>query len=505
MSLEQHKIFLPSSWCNDEMDVSDDFCGTKLVNQMFAIDLINQESWEELRKLLKSGEFIQEIQIEPIENPMTLFHVACTASCVPVDIIVALFNIFPRACLMEDEDGSLPIHLACSTHGMSLKVIKVLMTLCPESCFHKERIDGELPIYMLLNKNIAVNQLIASLPQECILRSNTSILHEVCYHILPDPLIRVIIETYPDVCKVRHRNGDTLAHIICSHRRSTANTVAMILQKFPGICATPDNYGNLPLHVVNSDIEAEKIIQILLRSYPDGLFFQNAHLQTPLSSPYVRDSPNKVRALLEYSSQDTRYLLRARNQHGLIPMAEFFYDLQLRLSSKVFYIQGSLSSLVEKNTDIEIKSLFYIMSYFFYDSIELWEEQQRWTSTVHNPKFWTSFPLFSKMLLNNLKSVTNQEDRNGDLPLHCLSRECLGKNTLNKCASCSHPIQGPYIWMSEYEHNCTNCKGRVTMQSNSTTSRPSLLDYQRKFHIAIFITFNFVSLYKLIIHFIDSL
>ena len=504
MNLEQNKTSSSTSWYDDEMNVSDEFCGTKLVNQMFAIDLIQQKSWEELSKLLTSSDFIQEIQDKPIENPMTLVHVACTAACVPVDIIVALFDIFPRACLLEDEDGSLPIHLACSTHGMSLDVIRALMTLCPESCFHKERIDGELPIYMLLNKNMPVNQFIASLPQKCILNSSTSILHEVCYHILPDPLIRGIIDTYPDVCQIRHRNGDTLAHIICSHSRSTANTVAMIVQKCPGICAAPDNYGNLPLHVVNSDYDADKIIRILLRAYPKGLFFQNVHLQTPLASPYIRDSPNKVRALLEFCCQDTRHLLRSRNQHGLIPMAEIFYNLQLRLSSTVFNIQGSLSSLVERNKDIEIKSLFYIMSYFFYDSIELWEENQRWGSTVHNTKFWTSFPLFSKMLLINFKNIAKQEDCNGDLPLHCLSRDCLEKNTLNKCTSCSLPIQGPYIWMSQYEHHCTNCKERVIMQSNSTTSNLSLLEYQRKWY-RNFITFIFVQKFILNLHSIDSL
>ena len=66
--------------------------------------LIIEKDWTAVMKCLTAHDF---------DNcPITILHVACSIATTPFDVIKAIIKSYPSACLIEDEDGSLPIHIA---------------------------------------------------------------------------------------------------------------------------------------------------------------------------------------------------------------------------------------------------------------------------------------------------------------------------------------------------------------------------------------------------------
>ena len=271
------------------------------------IDLIQKQLWTTVLEVLASKDRDHKQKSFFDRFPITPLHLACSSPKVPVDVIHAIIKQYTNACLTEDEDGNLPIHVACSTPGMDLQVIRTLMIASPKSCLIKENNDGNLPIYLLIEKNGSsdvlsfVSSLISILPASCIYDATKSLVSEIYYDILPEAIIHQILQMYPQVCQIQQNNGDTLLHILCSHKNSTPRIIRMIVNLYPELCAKQDNEGNLPLHLVNSTSYPEEIILILIKGYPHGLFVSNMLGQIPLSAPFIRDPPSKVYTVLKYS------------------------------------------------------------------------------------------------------------------------------------------------------------------------------------------------------------
>ena len=83
---------------------------------------------------------------------MTSLHLACSSPNVPVDRIRAIIKQDTNACLTEIEYGTLPIHVACSTPRMDLQVVRTPMIASSKSYVVKEHIDGNILIYLLIEK-----------------------------------------------------------------------------------------------------------------------------------------------------------------------------------------------------------------------------------------------------------------------------------------------------------------------------------------------------------------
>lgn len=96
------------------------------------------------------------------------------------------------------------------------------------------------------------------------------------------------------------------------------------------------------------------------------------------------------------------------------------------------------------------------------------------TRVSHHHSFWTSFPLFTKLLLIKNPSVAKIKDCNGDYPLHCISSHRLKNENINRCYTCGIIPSGAFHSWRKTQF-CSKCRKGYHMVMNDVTS---LLQYQ---------------------------
>jgi len=453
--------------------------------QLHVIDLIKEHEWQAVIEHLSSTHFISEVSSCAYTYPRTLLHIACTIPSVPADVIQILTTLYPYACLAEDEDGRLPIHLASTTAGIHLQVIRILMIASPESCFKRDCMDEELPVYLLLKYNsltnidLDVKDLISSIPTACVYNEEISLAHGFCYEILPEIILNQIIKTYPKVCHIHNDNGDTLLHLLCSHKDSTLQTIFDVTNEYPQACAEKNYNGDLPLHLVSTKNEHEKVIKLLLNVYPCSIFKSNAAGQIPLLTQNFRESPMKVKTVLSHSDQaNIQSLLHTRNHIDLLPVEELFYRIQCDLSL-VCHSRGILSSFLHMQYGLKVtnqtKSLKYLMRAYVNGCEDNMNSGNKFND-VHTNFFWTAFPLFTKLLLQHFPDLIKEKDCRGELPLHILAKDSSTSSIVHQCSICSvFPISGPYFWYSaDGTHICGHCSEKSSHSYFNNLLSPQL-------------------------------
>ena len=436
--------------------------------QLRVIDLIMQHEWQAVIYHLTSQNFIDEISSHVYKYPMTLLHIACTVPSVPVDVIRNLINLYPHACLAEDEDGRLPIHLASTTAGISVQIIRTLMIASPKSCFKRDCMDEDIPVYLFLKYNglndidLQVELLISSIPKTCVYNEDTSLIHDFCDKLLPSTIISHVLNMYPQVCQIQNVNSDTLLHLLCSHRFSSLQTIIDVVNMYPEACETTNSDGNLPLHLVNVENENEEVIKLLLEVHPCSIVASNASGQTPLSTPNFIESPIKVKAVLAFSNQAyIRSLLHTRNHSDLLLVEELFYKIQCDLSF-MCHRKGISTSFLQRQYSLkvvnQIESLTYLMRTYVYGSANNMIVGSK-LDGFHSAFFWTAFPLFTKLLLQQFPHHAKEQDCNGNFPLHVITKDSSMPNNCHQCSICSStPIAGPYFWYSSKgTYMCSKC------------------------------------------------
>jgi len=481
------------------------------------IDLIKEHKWRSVMDHLTSSHFLNEVKSCVYNYPITLLHIACTIPSVPVDVIKILIQVYPHACLAEDEDCRLPIHLASTTAGINFKVIRTLMRACPKSCFIADCMDGSLPLYLLLknngvgNINLRVKHLISSIPAACVYKEDTSLMHGFSDDMLPDIILNQVLKMYPQVCHIQNENSDTLLHLLCSHKHSTLQTIFDVANMYPEACAKTNSDGSLPLHLVNSEKENEGVIKILLDLHPRSICVSNFAGNVPLMTRNYRESPMKVKAILSYSDQACiRLLLHTRNYTGLLPVEELFHEIQCDLSS-MYHRQGSSFLHMQHTLKVtnQIKSLTYLMRAYVYGSVDNMSIGNK-LSGVHNILFWTAFPLFTKMLLKHFPHLIKEQDDNGELPLHILTKDSYTTNVIHQCSICSNfPIRGPYSWHSANGigiHICDKCTEKPSRCHLNDTrllelpKRMPLVEYQSKFKMKHIVQYHIITVIFHLLH-----
>jgi len=367
------------------------------------------------------------------------------------------------------------------------------MIACPQSCFIRDCVEEDLPLYLLLknngvdNINLRAKHLISSIPAACVYKEDTSLIHGFCDEILPDIILNQILKMYPQVCHIQNENSDTLLHLLCSHKHSTLRTICDVANIYPEACAKTNSDGSLPLHLVNSEKEYEGVIKFLLDLHPRSIFVSNLSGQVPLMTPNYRESHMKVNAILSHSDQAyAQLLLHTRNRIGLLPVEELFHKIQCDLSS-MYHRRGSSFIHMQHTSKVtnQIKSLTYLMRAYVYGSVDNMSIGSK-LNGLHSIFFWTAFPLFTKLLLQHFPHLLKEKDYNGELPLHILTKDSSTSNIIHQCSICSNfPIRGPYFWHSANGINiCDKCtKNSSRYQSNDTLlpelpKRIPLVEYQ---------------------------
>jgi len=450
------KVFFENAECHKFNDNSHrNFTDRDIISspQLHLTNLIIKQKWKKVIESLTFEKFLQETTNH--------LHLACSMPDVPTYVIHAIIKQYPDACLTEDEDGSLPIHVACSTPGMNLQVIQNLMVASPKSCLIRENnARGGLPMYLLIETNGSTNVeyfvsfLISNLPTSCIYDEMTSLISDVSDKLLPEAIIHKILQIHPQVCRIQHRNGDTLLHIMCSHSDVALENIQTIVNLYPDLCAIQDNEGNLPLHMVNSRSQSEEIIQILLHTYPHGLSTTNVLGQIPLCAPFIRKSSIRVKAMLSYTDDFfLRHILCTKDKYGLIPIQEFYYEMQCNMTQYIMTSShtDSLQCLnLEYYPALEdhIKSLYYLITAFTYGSIGEVESTRNFTVShqSHQLYFWTAFPLLTKLMLTHFPFLVKEQDCNGAFPLHIIAKEIINTSDVNRCFTCGNfPTTGTFL------------------------------------------------------------
>ncbi len=455
--------------------------------QRLCYNLIKARRWAKLRSLLLLKTFHDELNLTPVDTSCTFLHVACDAPSVPLDIVVSLLEVNQGAAKVEDEDGNLPIHIVCALAPTRPDLIHLLINAYPESSFLPSRDEQELPLNLLVNHCIenkglkSCVELISSLPPTLIYNSKVSVLHQVSNDLLPEPICHQIIDLYPTICNIRN-NGNTLLHTMCSHKNSTSSLIQKIINVCPSNCAIQDDNGNLPLHLVNSQHQPLEILSMLMRCYPHALVVQNNSGQIPLVSPFIRSSSSKVKELLGFCTStdciNVNAMLQMKSQYGMLPLQDYFYDLQREITSQVFkgtIDMDELSSFgrihtYNKRFTNHLESFFYLMRVAIYNDVEYNLRD------LHQSSFWATFPVFTKTLLNHSPELASHKDCFGNLPLHIISKQEFEQLTPVQCFCCHVSISGPYLWTPYAQNYCKSCckLGRA----HSPSFRSCLIEYQ---------------------------
>jgi hypothetical protein len=176
----------------------------------------------------------------------------------------------------------------------------------------------------------------------------------MCANLLPNELLHLTLERFPEIAMMINGNGESIDHVICGHPQSTPNMIhTLVYHCSVRIFAIQDSSGDLPLHLVNADTNhCEEIIQLLLHYYPQAITIQNMEMHTPLTARWTRESPSNLKAMIQYSDHNiARHVFLGIHRHRIIReggnMNAFTHAIvYMTVIEKVFLLlQRHLSSL----------------------------------------------------------------------------------------------------------------------------------------------------------------
>ena len=105
------------------------------VSERDLITNILEQRWHIVNLILASNHFIDEIKINGTYCDPNPLHLACSMESVPYRVVENILKIYGNSCcLLEDEDGSLPIHIACSNLNIDQQIILLLLKASPDTC-----------------------------------------------------------------------------------------------------------------------------------------------------------------------------------------------------------------------------------------------------------------------------------------------------------------------------------------------------------------------------------
>ena len=330
-----------------------------------------------------------------------------------------------------------------------------------------------------------LNAILEDLPKSCFIDEDrgTTVLHELYSECLPESIMIRILENYPDIALFQDTaHGNTIAHMICSQRHGTASMLQAVMRVNCCLASTQDHYGNLPLHVVNSKDHSEEMIQILLETFPKGVMQVNNDMETPFSSKLMRFSPKKLSALVKHLTPSLRMKsLHTRNTAGMLPIEVSFYYMQHSLSAACHNNQGEittteLNKILQKSHHWKemIESMMCLLQASCNDEIMQYHH--------HDESFWLSFPLVTKLMIQQYPQLLGQYDCNGNLPLHLVAKSKMIAKQRIICTCCRKDFHnGIYFWLNQNHQQCTKCNSK--WKKENVTRQVPLIGYQGKYFV----------------------
>ena len=211
--------------------------------------LCEEGSWSEVKNLI---EFVEKPELHPShdckdwnrqrlqetlltqEGPLGWTPLMISCGRAPLDVIALICKAQPRACLVPDSSGSLPVHF-CSSFRRGPFVELLLKILCEASpsSLEVKNIWGQTPLHALLDaKQLApIGCLRVLLDQgqytEQALQTRDKNfrlpLHIASAKNLPTEFLQALVESHRDACFETDRTGSLPCHILHAATGGRAN------------------------------------------------------------------------------------------------------------------------------------------------------------------------------------------------------------------------------------------------------------------------------------------
>ena len=250
----------------------------------------------------------------------TALHVACDNG-LPIRGIECLYSAYPDALTMFNDEGASPFHLACS-QGESIENLQFLQSKLPiglvtanekgdvplhwidekateelikyllkqfPKCAGVKNKGGALPIHVACNKGSSLNviRLLHQAHPAGILQQDTHGLlpiHDACDG---NPNLK-LMQFFNDVSPESFGTTDTLGNLALHFAvHSSPEVVQFIVETNKLALQTPNDAGYLPIHEACSLSVDLRVVNILLKNYPEGVKAKTSdgHLPFHLAIP----------------------------------------------------------------------------------------------------------------------------------------------------------------------------------------------------------------------------
>jgi len=214
-------------------------------------------------------------------------HKFCAESCAhdtEVLLLQKLLDLNPRAVMLKDSKGNLPLHIAVDRDNVSVPVVRQLLLLYSKSSEVKNA-DGDIPLFLACRKTNPNADVIALLLQAS-----------------PDSASRLSYGCLP-------------LHQLVHMSTPSVRALLVLIAANPLAAATPNRHGNLPLHLLCASLPCIDTFLALLHAYPEAISIRNTRGETPIS---VALAKQKATAVLGPMHTDfVKLMLRSSSAHTL--------------------------------------------------------------------------------------------------------------------------------------------------------------------------------------------
>lgn len=288
--------------------------------------LFHNESTDNLQEIIT-----YLIELEPSSIRMldkhgnTPLQLACMNSNMNLNILQFLYNEYPEAMRIPDNDGYLPINNLCSNRRISdtnsIAILRFILDI--DNAFARGgNGGGRLPIDdAAMNKSKAFCKvLVDAYPESVRDVENTGSLpfHMACRLNNDVDTIQYLLDLYPESINARERGGYLPIHCAATHGNTKA--VQFLLENDPDAAskATENSKCQLPLHLVcqHRDNGYLDTVKVLYDAYPEAIHKLDGDINTPYGqrrTPLDHATRNRKTIIVNFLQDQQRYIGRSDN------------------------------------------------------------------------------------------------------------------------------------------------------------------------------------------------
>jgi ankyrin repeat protein len=220
-------------------------------------------------------------------------HVAVARRWPVLPVVEFLVKQWQSSLRMEDNDGSLPLHVAVA-HSAAMDVLGFLLVQYP-GAIEKRNHRRNLPLHLAVAAKHAPSLKVT----------------------------QFIVAKFPDAVRTRGANGRFALHIALAKKKGySAGIARFVLEEWPDAVREPYADGRLPIHkALRQDHQAQEFLDLvkrLVELYPESLLVPGPDKDLPLHAALSLKQPSEhiVRHLVEQCPES----VAAQDSDGRTPL-----------------------------------------------------------------------------------------------------------------------------------------------------------------------------------------